>query len=84
MDFRVGQRVRLLHESGEGVIVRLIDKKTVEVDMGDDFPIDVAVDELILIDQAERRYMGGKADEDEKQDAEKRSKAIKQWSPRAS
>jgi len=78
MDYRVGQRVRMLHESGEGVIIRLIDKKTVEVDMGDDFPIDVPVDELILIDQAERRYMGGKVDEEEKQVAEKRSKALKQ------
>lgn len=56
MKFRVGQRVRLLHESGEGIITRLIDKNTVEVDI-DDFPIDVPVDEVIPIANAETAYV---------------------------
>ena len=57
MKFRVGQRVRLLHESGEGVVTKLIDKKHVEVDLGDDFPIDMHVDEIIAIDRKEQSYL---------------------------
>ncbi|MEO1418324.1 MAG: Smr/MutS family protein [Bacteroidota bacterium] len=64
MQYRVGQRVRLLHESGEGVIVELVDKFHVEVDMGDDFPIDVHVDEIIAIDHTETAYL--KSDDDSK------------------
>ncbi|MCI4668168.1 MAG: DUF2027 domain-containing protein [Bacteroidia bacterium] len=66
MNYRVGQRVRLLHESGTGIITNLIDKHTVEVDMGDDFPIDVAVDEIIPIDSTETAYLGKDAEQDEK------------------
>ena len=43
MRYRIGQKVRLLHDSGEGVIISLIDKYHVEVDLGDDFPIDVHI-----------------------------------------
>ena len=57
MKFRVGQRVRLLHESGEGVITQLIDNKHVEVDLGDDFPIDMHIDEIIAIDRSEQTYL---------------------------
>ncbi|MEL7339467.1 MAG: DUF2027 domain-containing protein [Bacteroidota bacterium] len=48
----------MLHASGEGVIVSLIDNRTVEVDMGDDFPVDMDVDELIPIDRSEAFYLG--------------------------
>lgn len=58
MHYRVGQRVRFLHESGEGVITALIDKNHVEVDMGDDFPIDMHIQELIPVDIAESKYLG--------------------------
>ncbi|WNJ17005.1 Smr/MutS family protein [Pontibacter sp. G13] len=63
MKFRVGQRVRYLHASGEGVITALIDNRTIEVDFGDDFPIEVDADELTPIDSTEQRYMGTKEDD---------------------
>jgi hypothetical protein len=53
MQYRVGQKVRLLHQDGEGVIISLIDNRHVEVDLGDDFPLDVHVDEIISIDAGE-------------------------------
>lgn len=56
MALRVGQKVRLLHAQGEGVITRLIDAQHVEVDLGDDFPVDMHVGEIIPVDQLERAY----------------------------
>ena len=50
MKFRVGQRVRLLTDTGEGIITQLLDQNHVEVDLGDDFPLDVHVDELVPVD----------------------------------
>ena len=50
MIYRIGQRVRLLHQSGEGVITDLIDSKNVEVDLGEDFPVEVHIDEIVAID----------------------------------
>lgn len=49
MRFRVGQRVRLLHEKSEGVITALIDKHHVEVDTDDDFPIEAHIDDVIAL-----------------------------------
>ncbi|MEO1450546.1 MAG: Smr/MutS family protein [Bacteroidota bacterium] len=54
----------MLHESGEGVITQLLDKFHVEVDMGDEFPIDVHVKELIPIDRDEKRFLGQKEEEE--------------------
>jgi len=48
----------MLHASGEGVIIALIDKHHVEVDLGDDFPLDVHVDELVPVDRSETSYLG--------------------------
>lgn len=53
MNFFIGQRVRLLQYSGEGIITAIVDKNTVEVDMGDDFPFDAHVDELVPVDKTE-------------------------------
>ncbi|MBX7242378.1 MAG: DUF2027 domain-containing protein [Bacteroidia bacterium] len=53
MKFQIGQKVRFLYQSGEGIITSIIDKKTVEVDLGDDFPVDFPIDELIVIDRKE-------------------------------
>lgn len=52
--FTVGQKVRLLTEKGEGVVTKIIDKKTIEVDLGDDFPVEFDIDEVIPIDRKER------------------------------
>ena len=56
MKYRVGQRVRFLHESGEGVISGLLDQQHVEVDMGDDFPMEVHISEIIPVAEEEKFY----------------------------
>jgi len=58
MRLRVGQRVRLLHESGEGVITELIDRTHVEVTLDDDFPMDVHVDDIITIEDENNSFYG--------------------------
>lgn len=60
MEYRIGQRVRMLHDTGEGVVTGLIDKQHVEIDLGDDFPIDVHISEIIAIDNTETRYLAPK------------------------
>ncbi|MFN0200345.1 MAG: Smr/MutS family protein [Bacteroidia bacterium] len=50
MKFIIGQRVRFLSEKGEGKITAILDKNTVEVDLGDDFPVEYEVNDLIPID----------------------------------
>lgn len=72
--FVVGQRVRLLHESGEGVVTAIIDKKTVEVDTGDDFPVEYDIDEIVAIDRFERLL---KPVEDKKEKPEEEKIPIK-------
>ncbi|MDP5169590.1 MAG: Smr/MutS family protein [Bacteroidia bacterium] len=47
---------------GEGVIIALLDARTVEVDFGDDFPIDMDIDDIIPVDGAESKYHGGSAE----------------------
>ncbi|TAE48982.1 MAG: hypothetical protein EAZ89_14660 [Bacteroidetes bacterium] len=75
MSFRVGQRVRLLHANGEGVITRLIDKNNVEVDIGDDFPIDMNISEIIGVDHLETSYFARA--EEQKTVAEKKVEAVR-------
>jgi len=48
MKFYVGQKVRLLHEEGEGEITRILDEYTVEVDI-DDFIREFGVTELVVV-----------------------------------
>ena len=71
MEYRIGQRVRLLHDKGEGVVTGLIDKHHVEVDFGDDFPMDMHVSEIIAIDSTETRYLGPSEKEKAVKEAEK-------------
>ncbi len=58
MRLRVGQRVRLLHESGEGVITELIDKNHVEVTLEGDFPMDVHIDDIITVEDENNSFYG--------------------------
>ncbi len=67
MKFQVGQKVRFLHQSGEGIITRIIDKKTIEVDLGDDFPVDFSPDELITIDRKENILLPKEEKEEKKE-----------------
>ncbi|MDX1905918.1 MAG: Smr/MutS family protein [Bacteroidia bacterium] len=75
MQFRVGQRIRLLHDTGEGVVVRLLDRDHVEVDLGQEFTVDVHVDEIIPVSNAEGRFFQTK--EDEEKAHEKRAESLK-------
>lgn len=56
MKFYVGQKVSLLHDSGEGKVISIIDKDHVEVDFGDDFPFDCHVDEIIPVNPEQEKY----------------------------
>lgn len=56
MIYRIGQRVRLLHDSGEGLITELLDAKHVEVDLGEDFPIEVHIDEIVAVNSGEKSF----------------------------
>lgn len=60
MKYYIGQRVSLLHESGEGKVISIVDNENVEVDFGDDFPYDVHVDEIIPVAPEEDRFFGQK------------------------
>lgn len=48
------------------MITAIIDKKTVEVDLGDDFPVDFPIDELIVIDRKENILLPKVEKEEEK------------------
>jgi hypothetical protein len=50
---KIGDRVRLLHSTEEGVIRRIIDKKTVDVEIEDGFLIPALISELVQIDEEE-------------------------------
>ncbi len=64
MRLRIGQRVRLLHESGEGVVTELIDKHHVEVTLDGDFPMDVHIDDIIIVNEEQSSFYGtGKEDD---------------------
>ncbi|MFK7971216.1 MAG: Smr/MutS family protein [Bacteroidia bacterium] len=60
MQFYIGQRVSLLHDTGEGKVTAIVDNKHVEVDFGDDFPYDVHIDEIIAIAAEEDKYFRSK------------------------
>src|SRR5688572_8658503 len=49
MKLRIGDKVRILNEVGEGVISRIKDKNTVFVEMPDGFEIPYNVSELVPI-----------------------------------
>lgn len=65
--FYIGQKVRFIGQKGEGTIVKQLDKRTLEVDLGDDFPVEFDVDELIPIDRAENMLLP---------EAEKKQKSV--------
>ena len=49
----IGDKVRLLHGTEEGVIRRIIDKRTVEIEIEDGFLIPVLRKEVVLISSDE-------------------------------
>ena len=52
---KIGDRVRLLHSTEEGVIRKIINNKTVDVEIDDGFLIPVLISELVQIDEEETR-----------------------------
>lgn len=54
----VGDKVRLLTDNEEGVISKIIDEKTVEVEIEDGFQIPVLKGEVVIISKSEARYFG--------------------------
>jgi len=56
-DVFVGDRVRLLHMQGEGVVVRVIDDSQIEVAIDNDFSIPVLRREVVLISPGEKKLL---------------------------
>ena len=56
-EYFVGDRIRLLHQQGEGVVVRLIDEKTIEVAIDNDFSIPVLRTDVVLINAGEKKLL---------------------------
>ena len=50
---KTGDKVRFLHRKEEGTIARVINEKSVEVEIENDFPITAQKEELILVDTPE-------------------------------
>jgi hypothetical protein len=69
MKFYIGQKVSLLHDSGEGKVISIVDKNHVEVDFGDDFAFDVHVDEIIPVTPEQDKFF---SKPEEKHEAETR------------
>lgn len=68
MKFYIGQKVSLLHDSGEGKVMSIVDKNHVEVDFGDDFPFDCHVDEIIPVGPEQEKYFSKPAEKLQKED----------------
>ncbi len=54
----IGDRVRLIHSSEEGVITRILENRMVEVEIEDGFHIPVKISEIVVISQEENRQFG--------------------------
>ncbi len=54
----IGDRVRLIHSSEEGIITKLLENRMVEVEIEDGFHIPVKISEIVVISQEENRQFG--------------------------
>lgn len=52
--FKVGEKIRLLHAKGEGIVQRVISPSKLEVLIDDFYELEVGVDEVVKINAAER------------------------------
>ncbi len=55
MNFKIGEKVRYLNEVGGGVVTRIIDDKTIEIENEHGFNVPVAKKELIKISEEETK-----------------------------
>ncbi|MEL6534248.1 MAG: DNA mismatch repair protein MutS, partial [Bacteroidota bacterium] len=58
----VGDKVRMMSAAGEGVISKIIDEQTVEVEIEDGFQIPVLKREVVVVSKQEARYFGEDAE----------------------
>lgn len=61
--FKVGEKVRFLHEKQEGVVMRIISAKMLEVLVDDFVEMEVAVSDVVKIDSAESVFKREEEDE---------------------
>ncbi|BDC98822.1 Smr/MutS family protein [Persicobacter psychrovividus] len=54
----IGDRVRLMHDNQEGIIVHITKNNIVEIEIEDGFVIPVAAREVVVISQEENNYFG--------------------------
>lgn len=54
----IGDKVRMLHSSEEGIIIKLLDNNIIEVEIEDGFHIPVKKSEIVVISQEENRQFG--------------------------
>ena len=56
--FKPGDKVRMYNSRDEGIVTRIIDNNTVEVELEPDFAIPVTILELVLVSHQEAQRMG--------------------------
>jgi hypothetical protein len=71
-NFKVGEKVRLLHAKGEGIVLRLISPTKLEVLIDDFYEMEVAIGEVVKINAAESILRR----EGEEEDAPKKHKGV--------
>lgn len=59
----IGDRVRLLHGNEEGKIRKISSSGRIEVEIEDGFIIPAHRNELVLVNESEKKYFGGKTEE---------------------
>ncbi len=69
MKFKKGDKVRFLNDVGGGVVVRIIDKKMVEVLNDDDFEVPVLASELVKISSMEESVFSVSDEDDMEEDS---------------
>ena len=64
MKLKIGDKVRYLNEVGEGIVTKIIDSKTVEIEDETGFEVPVLESELVLIDRNEKKLLNIDNNED--------------------
>ena len=54
----IGDRVRILHGTEEGIVTRIVDNKTLEIEVEDGFNIPVLISDVVKVEDKEDKYFG--------------------------
>jgi len=57
----IGDRVRVLHGQEEGIVTKLVDSRTVEIEIEEGFSVPVLIAELVTITNQEDRFFSGES-----------------------